>query len=100
MTLKGNCRRDGSRGSKAILNVCTYNVTTLRTEDYLNRLIDEVDLVKLDVVGLCETYRGEGLSIIQRGYWLYEIGKTIDKPDAKGLAFQIHPEIKDCVTDF
>ena len=29
-----------------------------------------------------------------------EIGKTEDNPDAKGLAFLIHPKIKDCVTDF
>ena len=29
-----------------------------------------------------------------------EIGTTEDNPDAKGLAFLIHPQIKDCVTDF
>ena len=31
---------------------------------------------------------------------MYEIGKTEDSPDAKGLAYLIHPKIKDCVTDF
>ena len=31
---------------------------------------------------------------------MYEIGETEDNPDAKGLAFLIHPKIKDCVTDF
>ena len=30
---------------------------------------------------------------------MYEIGKTKDNPDAKGLAFLIHPKIKDSVTD-
>ena len=30
---------------------------------------------------------------------MYEIGKTEDNPDAKGLAFRIHPKIIDCVTD-
>ena len=30
---------------------------------------------------------------------MYEIGKTEDNPDAKLLAFLIHPNIKDCVTD-
>ena len=40
--------------------------------------------------------KGEGLL----GYWIYEKGKTEENPDAKGLAFLIHPKIKDCVTDF
>ena len=31
---------------------------------------------------------------------MYEIGKTEDNHYAKGLAFLIHPKIKDCVTDF
>ena len=40
--------------------------------------------------------RGEGLSEIRRGYWMYEKGKTEDNPDTKGLAFLIHHKIKDC----
>ena len=98
---KGSCTADGSRASTAILNVCTYNVRTLRTEDDLDRLMDGVEQSKWDITGLCETYRNrEGLSEIRGGYWMYEIGKTEDSPDAKGLAFLIHPNIKDCVTDF
>ena len=31
---------------------------------------------------------------------MYEMGKTEDSPDAKGLALLVHPKIKDCVTDF
>ena len=31
---------------------------------------------------------------------MYEIGKTEDNPDVKGLAFLVHPKIKDCVNDF
>ena len=31
---------------------------------------------------------------------MYEIGKTEDNHDAKGLAFLIHPRIKICVTNF
>ena len=59
---KGSRPADGSRGTTAILNVCTYNVRTLRTEDDLDRLIDEADQIYLDIIGLYETYRnGEGL---------------------------------------
>ena len=90
---KGSCTADGSRGSTAILNVCTYNVRILRTEDDLDTLIDEAEQIKWDIIGLCETYRkGERLLEIRAGYWMHEIGKTEDNPDAKGLAF--------CVTDF
>ena len=46
LNLKGSCTADGSRGSTAILNVSTYNVRTLRTEDDLDRLIDEVEQIK------------------------------------------------------
>ena len=68
---KGSCTADGSRGSTAILNACTYNVKTLRTEDDLDRLIDKVDQIKWDIIGLCETYRkGDGLSEIRGGYWI------------------------------
>ena len=40
------------------------------------------------------------MSEIKRGNWMYEIGKTEDNPDAKGLTLLIHPKIKDCVTDY
>ena len=97
---KGSCTADGSRGSTAILNACTYNVRTLRTEEALDRLFYDAIQIKWDIIGLCETYRkGEGLSEI-RGYWMYETGKTEDNPDAKGLTFLIHSKIKDSVTDF
>ena len=69
LNLKGSCTADGSRGSTAILNVCTYNVRTLRTEDDLGRLTDEAEQIKWDIVGLCETFRkGEVLSEIRAGY--------------------------------
>ena len=31
---------------------------------------------------------------------MYEIDKTEDNHDAKGMAFLIHPKSKDCPTDF
>ena len=38
-----------------MLNVCTYNVRTLKTEDYQERIIDAVDQINWVVIGLCET---------------------------------------------
>ena len=37
---------------------------------------------------------------IRGGYWIYEISKTEDNPDTKGLTFLIYSKIKDRVTDF
>ena len=74
---------------------CTYNIRTLQTESDLDRLIDKVEQIKWNVIGLCETSRKvEGLSEIRGGYWMYEMGKTEDNHDAKGLAFLIHPKSK------
>ena len=76
----------------------TYNVRTPRTEDCLDRLTDEADQIKWDVTGMCEIDRkGEGLSKIKGGCWVYEIGKTEDNPDAKGLALLIHPKLRYCL---
>ena len=101
MNLRGSCRADGSRGSTATLNVCTYNLRILRTEDGLDRLIDEIEQIRKDILGLCETYRkGEGLSEIRAVYRMYEIGKTEDNPDEIGLTIQMHAKIKDCAANF
>ena len=35
-----------------------------------------------------------------RGNWMYQIGKTEDNLDAKRLAILIHPNMKECATDF
>ena len=57
---KGSCTAYGSKGSTAILNVCTYNARTLRTGDDRDGLIDEVEQIQWDITGLCETYRKVG----------------------------------------
>ena len=50
--LKGICTAHGSRGSTIIVNVCTYNVRTLRTENDIDRLSDVVAQIKWDVISL------------------------------------------------
>ena len=53
------------------VNICSYNVKTLSTEDDLENLIEQVDKIEWDIVGLCETYRkGEGLTSIKGGHYL------------------------------
>ena len=55
LNLKGSFTADGSRKTTAILNVCTYNIRALQTEDDLDRLTDEADQIKWIITYLCET---------------------------------------------
>ena len=51
LNLNGICSADGSRGRAAILNVWTYSIGSHRTEYDLDRLIDEADQVKWNIIG-------------------------------------------------
>ena len=84
----------------ATVNICSYNVRTLSTNDDLDNLMEELGKIEWDIVGICETYRkGEGLSIITNGHYIYEIGKTEEHPDAKGVALLINTKIKDYISN-
>ena len=66
---KGSSTADGSRGSTAILTVSTYKVRTMQTEDDLDRRIYQVEQIKWDIIGVCETYKkGKGLLETRAGY--------------------------------
>ena len=82
------------------VNICSYNVRTLSTDEELEHLLDEIEKIEWDVIGLCETYRkGEGLSTIEKGHYLYEVGKTEEYPHAKGVALLVNAKIKDCISN-
>ena len=52
------------------------NVRTLRNEENMESLLEELDGFKWDVVGLAETkIHGEGLTELKGGAWLYNRGK-------------------------
>jgi exonuclease III len=82
------------------INICTYNTRTLRTEESLESLLDELRDFKWDIIGLCETKRkGEGITELKGGAWLYNNGKTEDNTDAKGIGFLIHPKFTDYIKE-
>ncbi|XP_072041805.1 craniofacial development protein 2-like [Amphiura filiformis] len=73
---------------------------TLRTEESLESLLDELKDFKWDIIGLCETKReGEGIEELKGGAWLYNQGKTEANKNAKGIGFLIHPKFIDYVKD-
>ena len=82
------------------VNIFSYNVRTLSTDEEFNHLLEEIEKIEWDIIGLCETYRkGKGLSSIEKGHYLYEVGKTEDYPNAKGVAILVNVKIKDCISN-
>ena len=89
----------GRRGAGFYL--ATYNTRTLRTTEQIEELIKEIDNIQWSVVGLCETKRsGEGLTEMKDGSWIFECGRSEDRPEAKGIAILINKKFKDFVSKF
>ncbi|GFN96623.1 endonuclease-reverse transcriptase [Plakobranchus ocellatus] len=75
--------------------IATYNTRTIRQQDDLQRLLEELEQIKWHIIGLSETKRrGEGLSEVPGGHWIFEKGKTEDNPTAKGIALLINRNMK------
>ncbi|GFO44697.1 endonuclease-reverse transcriptase [Plakobranchus ocellatus] len=71
--------------------IATYNTRTIRQQDDLEGLLEELEQIKWHIIGLSETKRrGEGLSELPGGHWIFEKGKTKDNPTAKGVALLIN----------
>ena len=94
----GRCGADRRRRNWQKLSICTYNTRTMSHQDDLDRLLDQLNDIDWNVVGLCETKkRGEGLTELPCGSWMFDVGKTEDRPDAKGLAFLVNKSFKDFI---
>lgn len=98
----GRCKVDRARRAGTTeIYLGSYNTRTLRTEDDLEHLLDEINQIKWNIIGLCETKRkGEGLTELPGGTWLFECNKTEERPNAKGMAFLVHKNFKDYIEEF
>ena len=97
----GRCGADRRRRNWQKLSICTYNTRTMSHQDDLDRLLDQLNDIDWNVVGLCETKkRGEGLTELPCGTWMFDVGKTEDRPHAKGLAFLVNKSFKDFIVSF
>ena len=97
---KGSCNAErGRRGAGFYL--ATYNTRTLRTTEQIEELIKEIDNIQWSVVGSCETKRsGEWLTEMKDGSWIFDCGRSEDRPEAKGIAILINKKFKDFVSKF
>ena len=70
----------GKERSTATIYVATYNVRSLAHSDDLQRLQEQLREIKWNIVGISETKRkGEGLTELEDGTWMYEAAKTKDE---------------------
>ena len=94
-----NTRSDPGR--YLLMNLCTYNVRTLRTEADLLGLLNELSLIKWDVVGLCEIRRlGEEQKILSDGHVFYWRGKPQDSKHESGVGFLVHKRLEKIIVEF
>ena len=98
---KGSCKIDKeAKGGQTYINICTYNTRTIRTDESLESLLDELKDFKWDIIGLAETKReGESTIELPGGIWLYNHGKTEDNKKAKGIGFLIHQKFKNYIEE-
>eukprot|EP00794_Sanderia_malayensis_P002426 gene2426-2793_t len=83
------------RVSRVQLNVCTYNVRTLKDPEKEEELEQELTGFKWDNIGLSETRKkGEQLKELQSGHVLYTRGEN---ESVGGVGFLVNKNIKDRV---
>jgi len=70
----------------------TYNVRTLLGEDRLRELINALEAIKWDILGLCETrMKGENFRILNNGHALYTIGH--ENPSIHGVGILVYKRL-------
>ena len=94
-----NTRSDPGRYS--MMNLGTLNVRTLQTESDLLVLLEELSLVKWDVMGICEVRRlGEEQKKLNDGHVLYWRGKPEGSKHELGVGFLVHKRIENNIVEF
>ena len=77
---------------KTTLNICTYNVRTLLGEDRLRELINALEAIKWDILGLCETrMKGENFRVPNNGHALFTIGH--ENQSIHGVGILVHKHL-------
>ena len=80
------------------LNIATYNIQSLSSDDRLYELETELNKIKWDIVGLCEVRRpGEELMTLQSGNTLYY--REGPRPGVGGIGFIVNKNLKNAVIE-
>lgn len=74
--------------------IATYNIRTMRTENHLEELEQELEAIKWDIIGICETrLKGEKKTTLKSGHVLYENNSEINQ-GIGGVALIVNRKIK------
>ena len=88
-------------GHQLLMNLCSYNVRTLRTESDLLALLEELSFIKWDVVGLSEVRRlQEEQKKLNDGHVLYWKGKPQDSKQELGVGFLVNKRLENNLEEF
>uniref|UniRef100_A0A3P9KP93 Endonuclease/exonuclease/phosphatase domain-containing protein n=1 Tax=Oryzias latipes TaxID=8090 RepID=A0A3P9KP93_ORYLA len=100
-SVPGSRKAEGAKNprvSRVQLNVCTYNVRTLKDPEKEEELEQELTGFKWDIIGLSETRKkGEQLKQLQSGHVLYTKGED---ESVGGVGFLVNKNIKDRVIEY
>lgn len=80
------------------LHICTYNVRTLRTDESLDALLEELEEINWDVIGLAETRRPENIVKLTCGHTLYTSAAT--NRSLNGVGFLVNKTIQSNILKF
>lgn len=76
------------------LKIATYNIRTMRLDNHLECLEQELKHIKWDIVGLCETrLPGEKTTLLKSGHILYQNNSETNSHNG-GVAIMIHKNLK------
>lgn len=82
------------------IHIATYNCRTMRTDDHLEELEEELRNIKWDIIGLCETrLPGEKRTTLKSGHTLYQNNSESNYSQG-GVAFIVHCRIEHKVTKY
>ncbi|XP_071836918.1 craniofacial development protein 2-like [Apostichopus japonicus] len=97
---KGRFNLDGSTSrNHTYLFICTYNVRTLRREEVLDTLLEEVESIKWHIIGLAETGRPSDLiKLTNCGHTLFTTSAT--SRGCNGVGFLVNKIIEGNTLDY
>ncbi|XP_072386735.1 uncharacterized protein [Diabrotica undecimpunctata] len=103
-TQKRVCLVESKGGKNSLsthrMHIATFIMRTMRTEDNLEELQEELKAIKLDIVDLCETrLKGEETTLLKSGYTLYQYNSG-NNQCIGGVGFLVHKRIENLVTKF
>ncbi|XP_030753938.1 craniofacial development protein 2-like [Sitophilus oryzae] len=83
-----------------IISIATYNIRTMRTNDHLEELEQELSNINWDIVGLCETrLQGEKMTTLNSGHDMFQNNSETNHSQG-GVAFIVNNKFKHLVTKY